>query len=363
MMFLPAAHTRSVFSLFALVTAVVLQTGSVQAQDPAWGSKMFEVTEFNFGAAAKGAEAAIQLKVKNVYKEDIQITNLTTGCGCVSWDEISRVESQAPLPIIVPSGQQRLLTLRLDTVRYEGERKSKASVSLLDPVHSAATTVDFPVHAYIRRDIVITPGAVNFGTVDLGSGAEKKVDIHYAGRNDWKVTLAKATNPSLAVVLRETARGNGLVNYELTVTLKPDTAPGVVRDQLILMTDDANNLQVPILVEAKVEADVSVTDLTFGTMTPGQSQTKTVVIRGKKPFKIEELYRERKDGSKLQDEAFKVKLDKATSTVHALPITFTAPDLPGAFEEDFYVKIADRPQPILFKARGRVLEQTGAAKN
>ena len=344
-----------------LVLALVVQAANAYEQDPLWGQKMFEVAELNFGAAAKGADAVIQVKVKNIYKEDIQVTNLTTGCGCVSWEDLR--DPASPLPIVIPSGQHRILTLRLNTIQYEGERKSKASISLLDQVHGASTIVDLPVLAYIRKDIVVTPGAVNFGVVDAGSGGEKKVEIHYAGRNDWKVTQTKVTNPNLTAQIKETARGNGLVNYELVVTLKPDAAVGTVRDQLILVTDDANNPHVPILVEAKVEADIAVTDLSFGTMSPGQSITRTVVIRGRKPFKIEELYRSRKDGSRLQDEAFKVKLDKSTSTVHAMPITFTAPDLPGSFEEDFYVKIADRPQEILFKARGRISEQTGAAKN
>ena len=58
-----------------------------------------------------------------------------------------------------------------------------------------------------------------------------------------------------------------------------------------------------------------------------------------------------------------MKLDTVTSKpVHLLPITFTAPDVTGAFEEEFVVKIAGRPEPLTFKARGRVIEQAGAAK-
>ena len=367
-MFLPTAdRTRRLPQLLVIAAAISLLPGaSVHGrQDPQWGAKMFEVTEIKFGSVAKGADSAIQLKVKNIYQEDIQITNLTTGCGCVSWAEISRSDPPPEqLPIVIPSGQQRLLTLRLNTIQYDGERKSKASVFLLDPVHGVTAVVEFPVHAFIRKDVVITPGAANFGTVDLGSGAERKLQISYAiSRNDWKLTQAKTSNPNVSVALRETLRGNGLVNYELVVTLLPQAPVGTLRDQIMLVSDDANNSQLPILVEAKVEPDIAVTDLSFGALAPGQSKTERVIVRGRKPFKIEELYREKKDSSKLQDDAFKVKLDKRNSTVHTLPVTFTAPDIPGVFEEDFFVKIEGRPQPIPFKARGRVLEQTGAAKN
>ena len=343
-------YPRALWSVLIAASLLAVCSLPVFAQDPAWGAKMFDVTEIKFGSVAKGADVAVQVRVKNIYKEDIQITNATTGCGCVSWDEKT-------FPLVIPSGQQRLLTLRLDTIRYDGERKSKATLALLDPVHSAVTQVELPVEGYIRRDIVIMPGAVNFGMVDLGLGAERKVEIHYAGRNDWKLTQLKVTNPNLAAVIDEKTRGNGLVDYELIVTLKPTAPIGTLRDQITMVTDDANNPQISVLVEAKIEADVVITDLQFGAVTPGQTKSVNVIIRGKKPFKVEELYREKKEESLISDDAFKVKLSKNVATVHSLPISFTAPARPGVFEEDFYVKVADRPQPMGFKVRGRILGQ------
>lgn len=360
-MFNLAMNRRHIVSCVLAIGAVMsLSRGDVAfgQADPLWGAKMFEVTEVSFGSVAKGAESTIQLRVKNIYKEDIQITNLATGCSCVSWDDLKA----AQLPFVVPSGQNRMLTLRLDTIRYDGERKSKATITLLDPVHGVPAIVDLPVTAYIRKDIVITPGAVNFGTVDQGSGAERKIEIRYAGRPDWKLLETRATNPNLQVSTREVSRAGGLVNYELTVVLKSETVPGTVRDQIVMVTDDANNPKIYLLAEGKVEADIAVTDVSLGTVTPGQSKTTNVVIRGKRTFKIEELYRQKKESSILPDDAFKVKLSKSDSTVHSLPVTFIAPDAPGAFEEDFFVKVSDRAQPIPFKVRGRILQQTGAAK-
>lgn len=359
-MFFPStSRLRLELPTLVLGTVICILQSAAYGQDPYWGNKMFEVTDIKFGSVAKGADSAVQVKVKNVYKEDIQITNLTTGCGCVSWDEVKTNQ----LPLVVPSGQTRVVTLRLNTIQFDGERKSNAKVMLLDPVHSASTTVEFPVTAYIRRDVVITPGAVHFGTVDHGTSVERKVDVNYAGRDDWRLTHVKATNPNVTVTMREAGRGNGLVKYELLFSLKPQAPLGVLRDQVIVMTDDVNNPQLSIMVEGTVETDVAITDIQFGTMMPGQSKPVNLVIRGKKPIKIDELYRDRKESSKIQDDAFKVKLDTVTSKpVHLLPITFTAPDVTGAFEEEFVVKIAGRPEPLTFKARGRVVEQAGAAK-
>lgn len=370
-----------------MIVACGMFAASASAADPLWGAKMLSLNGSELGAIAKGAESHIEadgilhvrclrgvefgsvakgadtlvrVVVKNVFNEEIQITNLKSGCSCVSWDE---VKNSAVPAIVIPSGQQRVLTLKMDTVRFDGERKAKATIFLMDTVHRQTTAVEFPVTAFIRPDIVMTPGSVNFGTIAVGSGAERKVDIHYAGRNNWKITQTKVTNPNLAAVVKELPRLNdGQVKYELLVTLKPDAPAGIVRDQLVMLTDDANNPQISVVVEAIVEADVTITDLQFGALAAGQSKAVNLVIRAGKPFKIEELYREKKANAKLPDDAFRVKLSTKIATLQTLPVTFIAPDVPGAFEEVFYVKIADRPQPIPFKARVRILEQTGAAK-
>lgn len=336
---------------FRLLTALGLLTFSVatvSAQDPDWGKKMLDRTDFKFGSVAKGADAALRVKVTNLYKEDIQITSATTGCGCVNWDV-------KQLPVVIPSGKEMLLTLRLNTIQYDGERKSKATLALFEPTLGSSDQIELPVEAYIRKDIVMIPGSVNFGAVELGKGAEQKIAINYAGRNDWKITQVRAANTNLTPQIVEKSRGNGLVNYELVVALKPDAPAGLLRDQITLTTDDVNNPQVPVLVEAIVEADIVLVDAQFGSVVVGQTKTANVIIRGKKPFKIEKIERTK------SDESFKVKTPSATATVHSLPLTFTVPNEPGPFEEEFFLTISGREQPVTFKAKGRIVE--AAAKN
>jgi Protein of unknown function (DUF1573) len=334
------------FRPLGAVCLVMLATSSTFAQnDPLWAEKMLDRTEFKFGSVAKGANAPLLLRVKNIYKEDIQITNATTGCGCVSWDEKT-------FPIIVKSGTTATMTLRLDTVRYDGERKSKASVSLLEPSRGSFKLVEFPVEAYIRKDIVLVPGEVNFGTVDVGVGSEKRVAINYAGRSDWKITQARTANPNLAVQVVEKSRGAGSVsnvNYELVVTLKPMATAVNLRDQITLVTDDINNPQIPVQVEAKIEADVVVTEPPFVQAEVGVPKKLNVILRStKKPIKIEKIERTN------SNESFKVAAPTESRTAHSLPLTFVAPDEPGPFEEEFFVTIAGREQPVTFKVKGRI---------
>ncbi len=324
------------------VCLVLLVASSATAQDPLWAEKMLDRTDFKFGSAAKGANAPLQLRVNNIYKEDIHITNATTGCGCVSWDEKT-------FPLIVKSGKAVTLTLRLDTIRFDGERKSKATLTLVEPTLGSFKEIELPVEAYIRKDIVLVPGEVNFGAVDLGAGAEKRVAINYAGRSDWKIADARSGNSNLTTQIVEKSRSNGLVNYELVVTLKPTAPAGNLRDQITLVTDDANNPQIPVQVEAKIEADVVVTEPPFMQAEVGVAKKLNVILRSnKKPFKIDKIERTK------SNESFKVVTPPETRTVHSLPLTFIPPDEPGPFEEEFFVTIVGREQPITFKVKGRI---------
>ncbi len=332
--------------LGAVCLVLLLTSSAFAEQDPLWVEKMLNRTDFKFGNVAKGANASLQLQVKNIYKEDIHITNATTGCGCVSWDEKA-------FPIIVKSGTTVALTLRLDTVRYDGKRDSKATLSFSEPIRGSFNSIEFPITAFIRKDIVLVPGEVNFGAVDLGAGAEQRVAINYAGRADWRITKATAGNPNLNPQLVEKSRGNGLVNYELVVTLKPTTPAGGLRDQITLVTDDVNNPQIPVLVEAKVEADLVVTEPPFVQAEVGQAKKLNVIIRSnKKPFTIDKIERTK------SNESFKVVTPAETKTVHSLPLTFIPPDEPGPFEEEFFLTISGREQPLTFKVKGRIGKAT-----
>jgi hypothetical protein len=151
-----------------------------------WGRKMFDRTEIKFGSVARLAETTFKIKVKNIYKEDIQITSLSTSCGCISWQEASS------LPLTVPSNQERVLTIKLDTVRHAGDKHVTAFASLYEPTRGLSSSVSIPVEGRIRSDFEVRPSYVGFGPIDLGKSYTQRIGINYiGGRPDWK-SLRKA---------------------------------------------------------------------------------------------------------------------------------------------------------------------------
>jgi len=326
------------------------------AQDN-WGAKMFDRQTVDFGTVAKGADAKQRIKIRNVYQEAIQITSANTSCVCFRASVVDNANT-------IPSGQTVELEVSCNTLNYQRKRDATLIVSLYEPSKRIATEVRIPLQAYIRTDVVFSPGAINFGNLDLGSGGTQVVKIAYAGRGDWKINEVKSSHGHLSATVKELGRrdsgqGSFLVDYELTAVLKPDAPAGVLRDQLSLITDDANSPQVPLLVHGQVEADITLTPnvLAFGALTPGQSKTMILVVRAKQPITIEKIEREK------TDESFRVKLPEDTKIVHTLPITLVTPTEPGDFDELFTITIAGRSEPVTFRAQGKVVPTATPSAN
>jgi hypothetical protein len=158
------------------------------------------------------------------------------------------------------------------------------------------------------------------------------------------------------VKFNETGRSEGRVNYDLQVSLKSGTPVGDLRDQITLVTDDASNPYIPVLVEARVEAEFTVSPqvVSFGVLEPGQKKTVNVVIRGRKPFSIERIESEKAAGT------FEVRLPKDAKVIHVLPLTMTAPDTPGTIDELFTVTIPGSEDGAAFKVFGKVVSPASA---
>ena len=345
---------------FGLIGIYLIAAPVLHAEDPEWARAIIDkdMLRIQYKSVAKGQDVSFRIPVTNVHPDEIQITALATSCGCLSWDE-NRLSPTGtmmlPSAIILPPGQTKHINLRLDTIRHHGEKKgTHGIVTFFIPAKNVFGTVKIYAEGYIRSDVVIQPGSVNFGSVDPQKGAEQTLTVNYAGRNDWALTSAKFNSPHLVAEIIEKSRGNGLVNYELIVKLKATAPIGQLRDQMMLVTDDANNPQIPVQVEARIEPEIVVTEANFGSLIPGKPKEIQVLVRSTKspakPFKIEKCERTE------QDQSIKVKKTDETKTLHQMTLTFTPPNKPGLFEETFFLTISGREEPITFKAKGRILE-------
>lgn len=335
-------------AIMCLVAAGLL-AGAAAAQENArddadrWAEKMFSETTLDFGTVPSGSDVRHKIAVRNIYQETIQITNVSTTCGCAAAQPSQRE---------LKTNETAYVEVTMNTVKFRREKTSNVDVTLTFDGRTFKT-VRIPIRAYIRPDIVFEPGRVEFGSVAVNTGAQRRIRIAYAGSDDWRINEVKCDDPHVTAELTETARGNGRVDYDLLVKLAVDAPLGVIRDELVLMLNDERNPQVTVAVEADVVPDIVVnpTTLALGTLTPGASKTVTVVVRGNRPFAIDKIECE------SDRDCFSIRLNKDQRNVHVLPITVTAPAETGELTEKFFLTIAGRETPIEFTAQGKVVGQ------
>jgi hypothetical protein len=291
---------RNVLALLVVLLAV--QHAGAQE----WAVKMFDTLSHDFGTVAKGSKAQFRFQVKNIYQEDAHITGLRSSCGCTT------VQVTKPL---IKTFETSEIVADFNTRDFQGARNATIFVRL-DCV--SQTEVQLRVTGFIRGDVVLQPGAIDWGTVDLGGSIEKTLQVSHAGREDWRIVDVKTADPHFEVELSQPIRSPGKVSYELLVRLTKDAPVGYIKDQLILVTNDAQARELPVDMEGRVVPDITIspTPLFIGVVQPGQKVTKNLIVRGRKPFKIIDV--------KCPDKSFSIEPSQDAKAVHLLPVVFTA---------------------------------------
>lgn len=249
------------------------------------------------------------------------------------------------------------IVAEFNTKKFIGPKSATITVIFDKPFPAE---VALQIQGFIRSDVVLQPGLVDFGTVDVGTVAEKRVVVNYAGRNNWSVLRAKVPD-GLETEIFETARGQGQVSYELLVRLNKNVLPGYIQEQILLVTNDAKNSEIPVDVEVRVVSEISVapSSLFMGVVQPGQTVTKQLIVRGKRPFRIV--------GVKCDDASFEIAPDSQLLAIHRVPIVFTAGDKEGKITQQIsietdqgatqtliaYAQVVGSSQPVVARSPSR----------
>ncbi|MCH7989210.1 MAG: DUF1573 domain-containing protein, partial [Planctomycetes bacterium] len=143
-----------------------------QAQELSWAQKMFEKQSHDFGVVARGAEVKYRFKLTNLYRDPVHISNIRTTCGC---------SAAKPSRYTFNSREEAYIEVTMDTRKFMKRKDTNLIVTFDAPLYAQ---VQIPITAYIRTDVVLDPGAINFGAVDQGASVQRKLIIQYAGRSD-----------------------------------------------------------------------------------------------------------------------------------------------------------------------------------
>lgn len=269
-------NLRMIF-LAALTLKMVTLAGSIARAD--WTAMAFPVQQHDFGTVAVAAKTEFRFPVHNNTGKTLHLRSVRASCGCTT--PIIETEYVAP-------GQVGSILARLNTDTNRGQKSATLTVVIDQPVY---TEVRLKVTGYIRQDLVISPGSVEFGKVPAGEASTKSIRMTYAGRTDWAVVDVKSNLPWVTATAELENRSGINATYLLTVKIDPSAPEGSFRDELVVVTNDRAKPRLPVLISGELESNLSVSpqSLALGEIKPGEVLEKRLVIRGKSPFTIESI--------------------------------------------------------------------------
>jgi hypothetical protein len=284
-----------------------------------WARKMFTVTSHNFGTVAKGSKTEYRFVFRNMYTEDVHVSGIRTSCGCTSPTVTKRDLKTHETSEVVATFNTRTFT---------GQHGATLTVTFDKPY---LAEVQLRVAGNIRGDVTFDPPFVDLGTVDLGKGSERQIRVTRLGSTPWEIKDVRSANPNFEVGLSQPTRSGSRTVYDLTARLKPTAPSGYIKGQLILVTNDPRATQIPMDVEGRVVAEVTVSPqlLALGAVTAGETVTKNVVIRANREFKITGVF--------CSDGCLTCEPKTTAARVHILPVTFQAGDSAGKVERELRI--------------------------
>ena len=321
---------------FSLLLSFVLSLSTLPAAaaDADWMSSVFPERIHNFGAVARGSQVRYSFPVVNRTNTEVHIASWTTKCGCTNVKVGARV---------IPPGTQTTIEATIDTTRFVGHKDSGLTLLIDRP---SAVSVDLNVTCFIRGEITLTPGQVDFGAVRRsGKLPSASLTLTYAGgRPGWEIAEMKTRSARVKAVAERISQ-SATNQWMVTATLQPDIPNGSFKDEITLITNDSPPATIPISVVANVQSAVAATPsiINFGAIRPGQSVTKVVHVRSTTAFALTKIEANRAD---LQA----VEQDAGSCRDHTVKLTITAPATPGPFHGVVKIEsdVKDEP-PALIK--------------
>lgn len=251
-----------------------------------WANKIFDGNPnspvlHDFGIVARGAQLQTSLKMTNIYKVPLNVTDIRVSCGCV--------EATASSKQLQPN-ESGTLNIKMDGTRFAGPKTVNVYVTFGPQFVSTANII---ITANARQDVVLNPGEIDFGNVQRGQSIERSLEVEYAGTKPWKIVQVVKSNKAPFELKADnlpprTNNGVPIVGYRLIASLRPDCPVGTFRETVDLKTNDPQQPVVTFVVSGTVGAPVTVAPnpVQVTGLKLGNAFSTKVVVTANQPFRI-----------------------------------------------------------------------------
>jgi hypothetical protein len=225
---------------FAVIAGLAL---AAPAFAGSWADGMFEESSCDFGAVPRGPTMNHHFRIKNNTGKTVTIGNVRVSCGCT--------QARA-LKTKLEAGEESAVFAQMDTSRFSGSRTVTIFVRVDEPQYEE---VHLKVTANSREDLSINPDTVDFGQIKTGSDATKTAKVVLTTGGQDKILEVTSESSFVQPSVKEVKRGNGSVEYELTLKVQSDIPAGKWYTTVWMKTSNKtlSRISVPVMVEASAK--------------------------------------------------------------------------------------------------------------
>ena len=272
---------------------------------PDWSRSLVKKPHHSFGTVARASKHEHTFEFVNPLRENLVLSSVRASCGCAT----PTIKTQ-----VVKPGETAKLHVRFNTLAFLGNRKAKITLTVSQPQW---VEIYFNIDGFVRKDIVIHPGKVDFGQVVAGKTNQQSVEVKYAGKHDWKIVEVRSNNPALTGSVEETKRQNGLVSYKLNVDLAQSAKAGYLTDEIVLVTNDLAQQEVPVAVNGYVKPVIETTSVVdVGEIMQGETLKRKIILRSADAFAVVD--------AKCENESISVAPSEKSSKMHIIAVEIAA---------------------------------------
>lgn len=315
--------------LLSALAAWTLLISSASAQT--WVDSIFPEQSHDFGTVARGSKIKHSFPLINRTNATLHIATWKTKCGCTDVKVGARD---------IPPGTQTFVEATLDTSRFQGYKPSGLTLIFDQPTY---VEKDLNLSCFIRGDVVLNPGVVDFGLAARNASPSVTLNLSYAGgMTNWGILKVETLTDHISAELREIpgTRTPSSVQYQLIATLRSSAPVGYLKEEITLVTNDPSSPRIPVSVTGNVQGAVVVSPsiLTLGTLKAGQTLTRTVLVRSSQPFTV-------KKASSHAGDLSVSDLPNDPKPLQKLTVTIKAPARPGPFHDQLEISTSVDNEP------------------
>ena len=246
--------------LAALSVTAMAQVPRIEASEEAW----------DFGVREQGEKETKRIKISNVGKAKLEISEVKVTCGCVKGD----VEKKSLAP-----GESTDLVLRLDTSRQSGLIRKFAYIKCNDPTRS---NLIIGINGKINGNWSLESHSVNFGRIKAGKEYEKEFKIHVKKGYDMKLLAIEENSSHVTIETEPYGEIGDKHGWTLKIKILANSPPGPLAVPVMVKVQDKVR-GGRVSIHARVEGDyvVSPARLYFGRVIFGKKKTLKITVRPK----------------------------------------------------------------------------------